>query len=91
LSFAIALPIWPIEMMIEQLRFLEFASDATIAMLAGGAFLLAAGLSMWAEARRTKRRHIDAVGWMPWTKLFFIFTLTGLTMLVMGVKGWGAG
>jgi len=74
--------------MIEPLHTLEFASDATIAALWGGGFLFAAGLSMWAETRRMKRKHIDAVGWVPWTKVFFVLTLVGLTLVVMAIKGW---
>ena len=69
---------------------LRFASDATIASLWGGGMLAIAGLSLWAETRRTKRKQIDAVGWMPWTKIFFVALLIGLTLMMMAVKGWVA-
>ena len=76
--------------MISALSQLRFASDATLTAIWAGGLLLLAGFSMWAESRRTKRQHIDAVGWMPWTKLFFVCTLVGLTLLVMAIKGWVA-
>jgi len=46
---------------------------------------------MWAELRRGKRKRIDAVGWMPWNKIFFACALAGLAMLAMGIKGWVSG
>jgi len=52
--------------------------------------LLFAGVAMWAEIRRIKRKAIDRVGWMPWTKLFFVSALVGLTLLVMAIAGWMA-
>lgn len=76
--------------MLEHLSNLRFASDATICALWGGALLLVALAAMWAEIRRTKRRQIDSVGWMPWTKLFFVCALVGITLLGMGLHGWFA-
>lgn len=66
---------------------LRFASDSTLMLLWGGALLALAGLTMWADIRRTKRKHIDKVGWMPWTKLFFIFALVGITLIGLALKG----
>lgn len=66
---------------------LRFASDATLFALWGGGLLLVAGIAMWADIRRTKRKHIDKVGWMPWTKLFFVCALVGLTLIGLAVKG----
>lgn len=76
--------------MMDKLHALIFASDATLAALWGGGFILAAALCMWAENRRNKRKVIDAVGWMPWTKMFFVCTLIGLTLMVMALKGWSS-
>ena len=70
---------------------LRFASDATLAGIAAGAVLLFAALTLWAERRRVKRQHIDAVGWMPWTKLFFAAMLIGLTLLMFALSGWHQG
>jgi hypothetical protein len=67
---------------------LRFASDATWAGIGGGILLLFAAITIWAERRRVKRDRIDAVGWMPWTKLFFAAMLVGVTLLMFAVKGW---
>ncbi len=67
---------------------IRFASDATLSALWGGLLLLGALIAFWAEQRRTKRRDIDRVGWVPWTKIFFICALIGLTLLMMGITGW---
>ena len=71
--------------------FLRFASDATLAALAGGAFLLVAIVAGVAERRRMRRRHIDAVGFMPWTTVSFLSVFPGVVLLLLAVKGWLAG
>jgi hypothetical protein len=68
--------------------FLLFASDATLAALAGGALLLVAVVSALAERRRLRRSRIDAVGFMPWTAVFFLAFFPGITLLALGVIGW---
>jgi len=83
-----ALPIWRA---MEEPRFLMFASDATLAAVAGGALLLLAIVSAVAERRRLRRRHIDAVGFMPWTTVSFLSVFPGVVLLAMAVKGWLAG
>ncbi|HEU4650472.1 MAG TPA: hypothetical protein VFS49_03570 [Croceibacterium sp.] len=71
--------------------FLRFASDATLAGLLGGALLLFAAAAGVAERRRLRRRRIDAVGFMPWTAVFFLSLFPGVTLLALAVKGWLAG
>jgi len=71
--------------------FLLFASDATLAALAGGALLAIAVVSALAERRRLRRRHIDAVGFMPWTTVFFLAFFPGVILLALAGKGWLAG
>jgi hypothetical protein len=75
----------------EEPDFLLFASDATLAGLAGGALLLVALWSAVAERRRLRRARIDAVGFMPWTAVFFLSIFPGVTLVAMAVKGWLAG
>ena len=70
------------------LDFLLFASDATLAALAGGALLLVAVVSAVAERRRLRRNRIDAVGFVPWTAVFFLAFFPGVTLLALGVMGW---
>ena len=69
-------------------EFLLFASDATVAALAGGVLLLLAVVSALAERRRLRRERIDAVGFMPWTAVFFLAFFPGVTLLALGVMGW---
>jgi hypothetical protein len=71
--------------------FLLFASDATIAALAGAVLLLVALWSVVAERRRLRRKRIDAVGFVPWTTVFFVAFFPGVTLLALGVMGWLAG
>jgi hypothetical protein len=68
---------------------LRFASDATYAAMGGGALLLIAGLAMWADMRRTRRKHPDRVGLVPWTAIFFLAALLGVGLLTLAIKGWG--
>ncbi len=68
--------------------FLLFASDATLAALAGSLLLLIAVASAVAERRRLRRKRIDAVGCMPWTAVFFLAFFPGVTLLALGVMGW---
>jgi len=72
----------------EEPQFLLFASDATLAALAGGALLLLAAIAVVAERRRLRRRHIDAVGCMPWTALFLLAFFAGVTLMTMAAVGW---
>jgi len=72
----------------EEITHLRFASDATMFVLWGAGLLIFALIAMWADLRRTKRKSIDDVGWVPWTRVFFICAIVGLVMLSMGVHGW---
>jgi hypothetical protein len=72
----------------EEPDFLLFASDATWAALAGCLLLGLAMGSALAERRRLRRRRIDAVGFMPWTAVFFLAFFPGVTLLALGVMGW---
>jgi hypothetical protein len=68
--------------------FLLFASDATLVGLAGAASLVAAAVALLGERRRLRRKHIDAVGWMPWTTVSVLATFAGFSLLAMAVTGW---
>ena len=72
----------------EEPAFLLFASDATLVGLLGGALLVVAAVAFLGERRRQKRRHIDAVGWMPWATLSVLTTFAGLTLLAVAATGW---
>ena len=68
--------------------FLLFASDATLAVLLGAALLLVSIAAMVGERRRLRRKHIDAVGWVPWTTLSVLTLFVGFSLLALGVTGW---
>jgi hypothetical protein len=71
--------------------FLLFASDATLAALAGGALIAMASVRRVAERRRMRRRHIDAVGFMPWTTVSFLSFFPGVVLLAWPRRaGWPA-
>jgi hypothetical protein len=74
--------------MTAELHQLRFASDATFAALLGGGLFLLAGVAMWADIRRTRRKHPDRVGWVPWLPIFFVAALLGFALLMMAIKGW---
>lgn len=71
--------------------FLLFASDATLFALAGVALFAVAAFAWFAEQRRVRRAAIDAVGWVPWTTVFFLAFFCGAILLVFAVKGWLGG
>lgn len=64
---------------------LLFASNAELAALGGLAFLLLAAATRIADRRRLQRQSIDHVGWVPWTGLFLVLAMVGLTLLALGV------
>lgn len=69
---------------------LLFASDATLVALAGIGLLLVAALAVWGDRRRAKRKHVDKVGWVPWTKIYVLCAFGGLVLLGMAIKGWAS-
>lgn len=70
---------------------LQFASDATLMALLGAALLIVALVAAVAEWRRTRRKVIDAVGWVPWTAIFLAASFGAAGLLALALKGWAAG
>ncbi len=68
-------------------EFILFASDALRYVMAGLAVLALSALSVWGERRRSRRKHPDAVGIMPWRDIGVVTTFAGLTLLAFGVIG----
>ena len=67
---------------------LLFASDATLVALWGVGLLLVAAVALWGDRRRAKRRHVDKVGWVPWTKIYVLAAFAGLVLIAAAIKGW---
>ena len=68
--------------------FLLFASDATLIGLWGAGLLLVALAAYLGERRRMRRKAIDAVGYVPWTTVFFIAFFCGTVLLAIAAMGW---
>jgi hypothetical protein len=68
-------------------EFLVFANDAQLAAIYAAAFLVMAGVARAAESRRIRRARIDKVGWVPWTGLFLVCSVIGVTLLALAAKG----
>ena len=68
-------------------EFLVFANEAQLAALWAAAFLMMAGVARVAESRRIRRARIDRVGWVPWTGLFLVCSVIGVTLLALAAKG----
>lgn len=55
---------------------------------------VAAGVAAWAslaDRRRVRRANLDAVGFMPWTPIFFVALLTACVTLGLAARAWWAG
>ena len=66
---------------------LLFASDAEVATLLGGLFVVLALACLLMERRRMARAAINRVGWVPWTGLFLVCALIAGGLLALGVPG----
>ncbi|WP_439646882.1 hypothetical protein [Novosphingobium lentum] len=62
----------------------------TIASLGVVAALLAVW-SMWADRRRMRRSNPDAVGFMPWTAVFFVSMFVACVALGLAARAWATG
>ena len=65
----------------------DFSTMLAIGLAAG----LLAGLAWWGDRRRIRRSNLDAVGWMPWTPVFFGALMVAVIALGLAAKAWVAG
>ncbi len=61
-------------------------TQAALWTLSGGALLLAA-IAAFAEHRRTRRRNLDQVGWVPWNFIQVIAGLVAVVTAALALKG----
>lgn len=66
-------------------------NQATLAASIGLAAALFAAFSRWADMRRLRRSDPDAVGFMPWTGLYFVALFVACVTLGVAAKAWVAG
>ena len=59
--------------------------------IAGGLAACLAMLAWWSDRRRMRRRNPDAVGFMPWTGVFFLSLLCACVLLGLAAREWLAG
>ena len=50
-----------------------------------------AALAWWGDRRRLRRSNLDAVGWVPWTPVFFGALMVAVIALGLAAKAWVAG
>ena len=50
-----------------------------------------AALAWWGDRRRIRRSNLDAVGWVPWTPVFFVALMVAVVSLGLAAKDWVAG
>lgn len=65
----------------------EFSATLGLAGCISAAIALMAWLG---DYRRTRRRDLDAVGFMPWTAIFFLGLLAACVLLGLAARAWFA-
>jgi len=60
------------------------------AVVAGAALFLAI-LAWFGDHRRMRRRNPDAVGFMPWTAIFFLALFAAVILTGLAAREWFAG
>jgi len=63
-------------------------TDVAVTFAAGVAAALLAVYSRWADIRRLRRSDPDAVGFMPWTAIYFLALFAACLILGMAARAW---
>lgn len=59
--------------------------------MVGAVAAIIAAVATLADRRRVRRTNLDAVGFMPWTPIFFVALLTACVALGLAARAWFAG
>lgn len=66
-------------------------TDAMLAGTVGLCAALLAATARWADLKRLRRSDPDAVGFMPWTGIFFVALFVACVTLGIAARAWFAG
>lgn len=66
-------------------------TDAMLAGTVGLCAALLAATARWADLKRLRRSNPDAVGFMPWTGIFFVALFVACMTLGIAARTWFAG
>lgn len=69
----------------EFLHQLIFASEADLVALSGAGLVLVGFLALAADRLRLRRKHLDQVGWVPWTGLFLLAFVAGTGLIALAL------
>lgn len=62
--------------------------DAVTMGSIGGVAIVLAMIAWWADRRRLRRSDPDAVGFMPWTTIYFLAMMIGCVALGLAARDW---
>ena len=65
---------------------MPFEFDTLLAIGWGCAAI--AALAWWGDRRRVRRADMDAVGWVPWTAVFFFALMVACVALGLAAREW---
>jgi hypothetical protein len=62
--------------------------ELPLSLIVGLAAVVLAAAARLADRRRMRRSDPDAVGFMPWTTVFFWACLAAVLLLALGAREW---
>lgn len=66
-------------------------SAAEMLAISGLSAVVIAAIAWNGDRRRFRRKHLDKVGIMPWTPIFFVALLFAIILLGLAARAWFSG